>query len=131
VARTCESCTRLTEKQAIHTADELSRLLQLIKPKLAARRLKSLSHPGSGSRYDLVEPWPEFIEHYFVCSDCGQAFRLAVQTKIETVERFEGRWEPFTYSEPFHHKLARWDMRFHVLFFLVIAVMLVWFALTT
>ena len=36
-------------------------------------------------------PWPDVFEYYFECSNCGQLYRLAV----ETYHGSGGSWSPF------------------------------------
>ena len=95
----CEHCAEVNQKIRIHTSYELQRAIRVIRANLADGTIKldvkliSDIAPTKMLEFsDLSEKgtWPDYIEYYFRCIACDQAFRLAV----ETYHGSGGTWEP-------------------------------------
>lgn len=96
VLRSCTSCGDLSEVVEIHTPGQLAQAIRVVRGNLADGTLVEAS-PDARDAFDSLQergPWPDYIEHEFNCSRCGQRFRLVA----EAYHGAGGRWEPI--AEP-------------------------------
>ena len=92
----CTSCVDLREVAEIKSPAQLAQAIRVVRGNLADGTLVEASSDAPGAFDSLQEgaPWPDYIEHEFNCSRCGQRFRLVA----ETYHGAGGRWEPI--AEP-------------------------------
>jgi hypothetical protein len=88
----CGRCQNLVIDYRIQTPGEFRKALRVVRANLDDRTIVLLGSEESERAFDLTEagPWPDFIEHEFQCSSCGQVFRLGV----ETYHGAGGEWAP-------------------------------------
>ena len=96
----CETCNDLQVKSEIRTPGEFRKALRIIRNCLtndAIRDITQPAHSPSGQFEDLSEsgPWPDYVEHYFECTNCDWRFRLAVETYHGAGGAWEGELEAY------------------------------------
>src|SRR5687767_3194784 len=92
----CSKCSDLRVAFEISSPDQFKKALRIIRANMDAGILDDITQAGhspSGRFVDLQEggPWPDYVEHYFRCTECGYGFRLAV----DTYHGGGGDWEPY------------------------------------
>jgi hypothetical protein len=87
----CSRCVRFAEKIRIQTPGQYFDLFQEVKEVLAQETLVLIGGNVDVADISPAEGWPDdYIEHTFQCSECGQRFRLSV----ETYHGSGGHWQP-------------------------------------
>ncbi len=92
----CEKCNDLMQTIEVQRPSDLEMVLRVVQANLADGTL--VPAPSSGSMVPPVAieklnpagPWPDAIESCFRCTQCGQSFRLGV----ETYHGAGGSWRP-------------------------------------
>lgn len=88
----CTSCADLREVVQITSPGQLAQAVRVVRGHLADGTLVEVSRDIPGYLGLLQErgPWPDYIEHEFSCSCCGQRFRPVAGA----YHGAGGRWEP-------------------------------------
>ena len=94
-ANECTRCRALRTTIAIERPADLTKVLRVIRDNISDGTLAEGPATPSGGRSDFKAipvdgPWPDYIEHEFSCTACGQAFRL----RAETYHGAGGTWAP-------------------------------------
>jgi hypothetical protein len=86
----CAACGEVAPDQTIRTPQDLWSLVEALRSNLGAGVLREnplwpLNKPRRDKRPFVElrqeEPWPDdYLEYHFVCTSCGDRFRLAVET---------------------------------------------------
>jgi hypothetical protein len=96
-ANECSRCRDLRATVPIERPADLTKVLRVIRDNVSDGTLVETSHRAavapdrpSFEAIPLDGPWPDYIEHDFSCTTCGQAFRL----RAETHHGAGGAWTP-------------------------------------
>ena len=93
----CSRCVGFAEKIRIQTPGQYFDLVREVKEVLAQGTLALIDGNVDLAEISPGKGWPDdYIEHTFQCSQCGQRFRLFV----ETYHGSGGHWQPFEEAPP-------------------------------
>ena len=92
----CEKCTDLMQAIVVERPSDLEMVLRVVQANLGDGTIVPEPLPGSVlpavaiEKLNAAGPWPDAIESAFRCTQCGQRFRLGV----ETYHGAGGSWQP-------------------------------------
>ncbi|MGX2032440.1 MULTISPECIES: hypothetical protein [Methylocaldum] len=92
----CQKCAELSVRHEILSPAQLTKTIRVLRANVADGTLVDITQPahspsGEFSELSDVAPWPDYVEHYFRCTACGQRFRLSA----DTYHGAGGEWELF------------------------------------
>ncbi len=93
---TCKFCADLSQTVEVRTKRALIKTIAVVNANIDDGTLTAVGTVGIDGRemskefLNLSGPWPDYIDHSYVCSRCGQEFRL----QVETYHGVGGVWLP-------------------------------------